>query len=319
MPVQRTESELLFDQYLTEHDYDFDPQPEVPGKTSQLDDRVRFDGETIFFEVKEFETGKALAGGAFDPYKRIYSKLKDSRKQLNEYKEYPCALVLYTDGNAPVYLEPEFVLGAMLGTLTWRIDMRSGVRDQFFGASKGFRTGHMVDFEHGKSRSTQFSAIVVLELFPLGRIKLSPLLDERKKHRAANFSGVQNAVDTHQYIERLKSEGFDIDETKLRVVVYENPFAARRLAPAMFQGPYDERWGRNAPGKIESLVIILLRFIDGWLSGRLMTGLIWLFLRSSKSAKITKVYEGPKLMELEPALRSYHRPALVEAGLLKEK
>ncbi len=107
MPEQRTKSELLFDQYLTEQGYDFDPQPKVPGKTSKLEDRVRFDGTEIFFEVKEFEAGEELADGAFDPYKRIYRKLKDSWKQLNDYREYSCSLVLYTDGTAPSTSSPQ--------------------------------------------------------------------------------------------------------------------------------------------------------------------------------------------------------------------
>jgi hypothetical protein len=147
MPEQRTKSELLFDQYPTEHGYDFDPQPRVPGKTSRLDHIVRFDGAEIFFEVKEFDEGEELPDGAFDPYKRIYLKLKGSWKQLNEYREYSCSLVLYTDGAAPVYLKPEFVLGAMLGTVTYITDKKSKVVGRFFGDQSGFLTGHMIDYK----------------------------------------------------------------------------------------------------------------------------------------------------------------------------
>jgi hypothetical protein len=119
MPEQRTKSELLFDKYLTERGYDFDSQPRVPGKNYNLDDRVRFDGAEIFFEVKEFEEGEELPDGAFDPFRRIYLKLKDTWKQLDEYREYCCSVVLYNDSAAPVYFEPEIVLGAMLGTPTY--------------------------------------------------------------------------------------------------------------------------------------------------------------------------------------------------------
>lgn len=319
MPDQRTTSELLFEQYLTEQGYDFDSQPKIPGKTTKLDVRVRFDGMEIFFELKEFEAGGKLADGAFDPYRRIYQKLRDCWKQINEHREYSCSLVLYNGGAEPVYLVPEFVLGAMLGTMTWITDKSGRVMGQVLSEPGGFKTGFMFDFNKETPRNTQFSAIIVLEVFPLGQIKLSPLLDERKKSRERDSSGVENAIDTYQYIERLKSEGFDIDETALRVIVYENPFATKRLTRLIFQGPYDERWGSIEPGKIESVIIVLMRLMDNWLTRRHMTRLFWFFLRFSKSGKIVKVYEGPKLKELEPALRSYRRPALVKAGILKEK
>jgi len=304
MPEHRTKSELLFDQYLTEQGYDFDPQPKVSGKTSKLDDRVRFDGAEILFEVKEFDEGEELPDGAFDPYKRIYLKFKGSWKQLSEYREYPCSLVLYTNGAALVHLEPELVLGAMLGTVTYITDRKSKVMGRFFGDPGGFLTGHMIDYKNKKPRSTQFSSIIVLEAFPLGQIKVSPLLGERKKHRESNSSSVESAVDTFQYIERLKSEGFDISETVLRVIVYENPFAAKPLTRGIFQGPYDERWGSNEPGVIESLAIVLMRLADKRLPAWIIKRLFQLFLRFSRSGKIVKIFEGPKLKEMEAALRS---------------
>jgi hypothetical protein len=190
---------------------------------------------------------------------------------------------------------------------------------RFFGDQSGFLTGHMIDYKNEMPRSTQFSSIIVLETFPLGQIKLSPLFDERKKHRESNSSSIENAVDTFQYIERLKSEGFDIGETVLRVVVYENPFAAKPLTRRIFQGPYDERWGSNEPGMIESLAIALMRRAEGRLPDWIMKRLFRLFLRFSRSGKIVKIFEGPKLREIEAALRSYRRPPLVKAGIMKDR
>lgn len=286
MPEDRTESELLFGQYLTEHGYDFESQPKIPpGKTKKLDYRVSFEGADVYFEVKEFEEGNAIADGAFDPYKRIYTKLKESWAQLNDYREYSCSVVLYNGGAAPVFLKPKLVLGAMLGTLTYVTNKESEVTHEFFGEPGGFRTGHMIDFKNDKPRSTQFSSVIVLEKFPLGQVKFSQLYDESERYREKKPNARDNAVDTFNYIQSLKSEGFDISETVVRMVVYENPYADIRLPRGLFQGPYDERWGEEKP----------------------------------QSGKITKVFEGTKLRELDAAIRSYSKSPLVKAGILKDE
>ncbi|MBS1789100.1 MAG: hypothetical protein JST85_15335 [Acidobacteria bacterium] len=320
MPEERTESELLFDQYLTERGYVFESQPKIPaGKSKKLDNRIFFEGSEIFFEVKEFSEGDDISSGAFDPYNRIHSKLKKSRSQLNDYKEYSCSVVLYNGSAAPVFLKPEFVLGAMLGTLTYGTNNKGKLTHKFFGEPSGFQTGHMIDFKNKQPRSTQFSSVIVLEKFPIGQIKLSPLLDERKQHRQKKLSAVEGAVDTWDYIQKLESEGFDINETVLRVVVYENPYADIPLPRGLFQGPYDERWGSEKPKKVESLTPLLMKFAGPWLPEWLTSRLSRLYLRFSKGGKIIKILEGTKLRELDAAIQSYSRSPLVETGILKDK
>jgi hypothetical protein len=177
----------------------------------------------------------------------------------------------------------------------------------------------MVNFNNMEPRSTCFSSVIILEKFPLGQIKLSPLLDERKGHRTNELSAVENAVDAWDFIQRLKSEGFDTGEEVLRVVVYENPYANIPLSRGLSQGPYDERWGSEQPGTVESLAVGLMRFAGPWLPGWATARLSRLYLRVSKAGKITKVFEGSKLRELHVAIQSYSRSALVETGILKDK
>ncbi|MEK6324922.1 MAG: hypothetical protein AABN33_25040 [Acidobacteriota bacterium] len=319
MPLKRTKSETYFDQYLTERGYVFEFQPKTPrGKTKKLDNRVSFDGSDVYFEVKEFEEGDAIPNGAFDPYKRIYSKIRRSRPQLNDYREYSCSLVLYNGSAAPVFLEPEFVLGAMLGTLTYITDNESKLTHKAFLEPGDFQTGHMIDFANNKPRSTQFSSIIVLEEFPLGQIKLSPLLDERKEHRRKELGTVESAVDAWNFIQTLKSDGFDTSEKVLRVVVYENPYANISLPRGLFQGPYDERWGSKKPGTLEFLAMTLLKVARPWLPGWATARLFRLYQRLSKGGKITQVFEGSSLRELDAARRSYSESPLVKAGILND-
>jgi hypothetical protein len=284
MAKERTESELLFDQYLTERGYVFESQPKfLPGKTMKLDNRVSFEGSDVYFEVKEFKEGNAIPNGSFDPYKRPYVKLKDSWRQLNDYREYSCSLILYNGSAALVPLTPETVLGAMLGALTYATDKKSKLTYKFFDEPDGFRAGCMIDFKNNKPRSTQFSAVIVLEKFPLGKVMFSQLYDERERHREKKPCVIENAVDAFNYIRSLESNGFDLSETVLRVIVYENPYADIRLPRGLFQGPYDERWG------------------------------------SEKLVKITKLFEGSRLRELDAAIQCYSKSPLFEAGILKDK
>ncbi|MEK6300759.1 MAG: hypothetical protein AABO41_08570 [Acidobacteriota bacterium] len=315
---ERTESEVLFDQYLTERGYHFESQPGIPpGKTKKLDHRISFDGSDVYFEVKQFEEGEAILGGWFDPYKRIYTKLRQSWAQLNDYREHSCSVVLYNGSAAPVFLEPEIVLGAMLGTLSYVTEKKSKVTHKVFGDPGGFLTGHMIDFGNKEPRSTQFSSVIVLEEFPLGQIKLSPLLDERREHRQQRLSTVESAVDAWKFIQTLKSEGFDSSEKVLRVVVYENPYAKISLPRGLFRGPYDERWGSERPGIVESLAVRLMKFVDPWIPGWVTARIVRFYMRVSKGGKITKVFEGSTLLEMDAALRSYSASPLVKAGILK--
>lgn len=289
MPEQRTESELLFDQYLSECGYAFESQPKIPpGKTKKMDDRVSFEGSDVYFDVTEFREGSSTpTGGAFDPYERIHAKLEAKWEQLNQYREYSSSLTLYNGSAAPVFLKPELVLGAMLGTLSYSSDRDSGEVRPFFGKPEGYRTGYMVDWgddeEEQKPRDTPFSSIVVLEKFPIGQVKFSQLYDERERHREKKRSTVEDSVDTLNYILSLTAEGFNLEETALRLVVYENPYAGIPLPRGIFQGPYDQRWGEMEPGKIG------------------------------------QIFAGSKLRELEASLRSYYQSPLVRAGILKDK
>lgn len=320
MPKERTESEQLFDDYLTERDYVFESQLKpLPGKKKALDARVSFEGTDVYFEIKEFEEGTIISEGAFDPYKRIYQKLKDSWAQLNDYREYSCSVVLYNSSAAPVFFEPEIVLGAMLGTLSYGIEKDSNIIHKIFSDRAGFQTGHMIDYENQKPRSTQFSSVIILEKLPIGQIRLSQLLDEREKNMPKDLNTVAKAASTWSFIQALKAKGFDGSETALRVIVYENPYATLPLPRGLFRGPYDERWGSEKPGRAECLIFVLIRLTRLLLPNWLKKKLLYFWLQFAKSNKIMKIFEGAKLRGMTHAIRSYSKSPLAKAGILRDK
>jgi hypothetical protein len=246
MPEQQNESGLLFEQYLTERGLRFEHQPNVIGKSKKLDYRVIFEESWIFFEVKEFREGVIpLERGvhyptAYDPYERIHTKLEEAWEQLNQYKEYSCSVMLYNGSSAPVILEPQIVLGAVLGTVSYTVDQDSKKTRPFFSVedTHGYRTGFVIDYEFRVPRFTPLRSIVVIEKDPIGQIKFSELSDMRDKQRVKKGTAVENAADT---LQSLITKGFDLTKAALRVVVYENPFATNPLPRKLFTGPYDQR------------------------------------------------------------------------------
>jgi hypothetical protein len=295
MPEQQNESELLFEQYLTERGLRFEHQPNVPGKSKKLDYRVVLEESWIFFEVKEFRGGilpleRGVYGPtAYDPYERIYTKLEEAWEQLNQYNEYSCSVVLYNDSSAPVILKPHIVLGAMLGTVSYTVDEDSKKARPFFSVedTHGYRTGFVIDYEFRVPRYTPLSSIIVIEKVPLGEIKFSELCDERDKHREKNGTAVENSVDTYEYLQSLIASGFDLTEAVIRVLVYENPFATIPLPRNLFTGPYDQRWGMTV----------------------------------SDPKNIAPIFTGQLFQELTAteAYRNFKKLPLAAAGLLKEE
>src|SRR3989442_15937871 len=109
MQNAKTESDLLFETYLDHREIAWDYEPCVPGKTKRIDYRVTLPVGDFFFEVKEFLGIYPVASS----YESIRQKINEAQKQVKQYKEYCCSLVLSSPKGA-VDLRPDFVLAAML-------------------------------------------------------------------------------------------------------------------------------------------------------------------------------------------------------------
>ncbi|MBI1762164.1 MAG: hypothetical protein HYR56_12095 [Acidobacteria bacterium] len=258
MPKERTKSELLFDQYLAERGYVFEPQPKMlAGKTHQLDDRVSIGGADLYFDVKEFEGDQSLPPGTgifaeeeLDPYRRIFTKIKKASKQFDDYKEFSCSVVLYNNSSDPIFLEPGIVLGAMFGVMSWQFD-ESGTTKTSFGDWRdiGFRAGRMFDYQKQEPCYQHFSFVIVLEEVTVVPTEMTQMLDDQHRLLPSDYDGVAEAVIALNNILELKQRGI-ITRKVLRVVVYENPHASVHLPCDIFNGSYDERWGKVEETKI---------------------------------------------------------------------
>lgn len=243
--AQKNDSEILFEQYLTEHGIaEWDYEPEIKRKNQRPDYRVNFRGAPLFFEVKEFRrvpSEPLPAGGAYDPYPPIREKINAAREKFKEFKEFCCSLVLRNVNAWLIDLDvPWIVQGAMLGDfgLRFAVDTKSGIA---LGEPTWtyLKRGKMVDYKRMQPQNTTISSLVVLELFPVGQ-RIVAIETARREKEIGRALQVEEFFD---FIGSLRTKGLDIRHKVLRAVVHENPYARIPLPREIFVGPYDERFG----------------------------------------------------------------------------
>jgi len=239
-------SELLFEEYAAENKLGvLDHEPVIDGKNRRIDYRLRHKDQTLWFEVKEFAEDPISfgegTGGAYDPYIGIRKKIDEASKKFREYPDENCSLILYNRNlNLVDISTPFIVLGAMLGNLSYQIpiDLERGVVNgperQFF--SDG---GKLVNPRTKTPENTRISAVIALEKLAVGKKEFHIRL-------AAHEQAENRRLSWEETLEWLRSESEAYQRTALRALVYENPYASRRLPVEIFTGPYDVRWGPAA-------------------------------------------------------------------------
>lgn len=72
---------------------------------------------------------------------------------------------------------------------------------------------------------------------------------------AKKEQGENRRFSWEEFFEFLASQGDSPGRKVLRALVYENPYAAKRLPEDIFAGPYDVRWGPVDDRRINKLYI----------------------------------------------------------------
>ena len=250
--ASKTESEQLFEAYLNASGYtEFRFEREFEETASRPDYSLTLSGNHLVFEIKEFQaTEDDFAPGFrfYDPYAPIREKINAARKKFKDLEGYCCCLVLYNREKPLVHLGWEFIYGAMLGNVAVRMpfDRERGAlvpeneETGFFGGG-----GKMVRYkeEHAfEPQNRTISAILTLEQFNIGKRRF-----DAKVRAAAKQLGRRLALEEYlDMIDRARGTEHDISLSQLRVVVCENPYARIPLPEGIFQGPYDERYGKDS-------------------------------------------------------------------------
>ncbi len=249
----KTESERLFETYLQTSGYlEFEFEPQISNASARPDFVLRANFNEAFplvlFEVKEFQPTPAdfkLGYGSYDPYAAIRDKIQEARKKFRDFKEYPCALVLYNAGRPLVDLRWEFIYGAMLGNLGYSIpfDKTAGrLVDKAVLSPVFTQGGEMHREKNGQiiePQNTTISAILVIELLPVGkrRFEIETAEKAQKLGRQLGYEEYMQLVDSSRGTER------DISLRQLRSVTCRNPYSRIAFPNKLFRGPYDECYG----------------------------------------------------------------------------
>jgi hypothetical protein len=237
----RNESELLFEEYLSSHGYsEWTHEEPTQGKQKKPDYRLKVGGSSLLLEVKEFEAPQPPRSfGTYDPYGPIRQKINQAARQFKEYKEFPCSVVLSNPKSAFVQLgEPWAIIGAMLGNLGFQFKFRS-MPDEAHPLQQVFTSGgKMVNDKRQQPQNTTVSAIVVLGAYPL-RMKQIRVAIKNREAELGRATTLAEGMSFYDAIPETPELG------RVRVVVYENPFARIPLGRDLFCGPFDERWGSH--------------------------------------------------------------------------
>lgn len=200
--------------------------------------------------MKDFERYTPLGFGFYDPYPRIREKIQEGREKFQEFKEFPCSLVLKNNCNVLVDLETaDIMLGSMYGDsgFTFPVDTKQGravgpLKRAFLGRGKMVRPTY--------TQNTTISALITLRHVAVGMRQYRQML---KKLPGLSIDETLAAA-----AERFPN--FDLGEKQLGVIVWESAVARIPLSRELFTGPYDERWGVD--GNYQSVVFRGQRLAD---------------------------------------------------------
>jgi len=236
----KTESERLFHDYLRSRGLrNFEYEPRLSESQKPPDFCLHFGGDRILFEVKELDSPHQKPFW-FDPHAPIKAKIQEAWTQLRDFPNDCCCIVLYDLGRQAPVLQKDFIYGAMLGKLTsvTPFDPKRGALTEESYTIFSEAGGEM-RWESGKPHKTNVSAIVVLEQLKVGQIRFRATYTSPE----GKLSRVERALKMWEAETRARGTKRDSSLAELRVVVYENPYASKRLPRGVFCGPYDQRYG----------------------------------------------------------------------------
>jgi hypothetical protein len=240
-PAPRTQpGEIAFEQYLRENKIRFTYEKVWRGKRKRPDYTIRRKPRPVILDVKELTTDVNHF-----PYDWIREKINVASEQFSEFKDCPCAIVMFCNNLSLVHLKTSWiVLGGMYGNYGISIPFNNKL-GRFDGdeASTGFlKNGKMMQPHWSAPQNTTISALITLQEINVGLARTYDYY-----HRTQPRGMIHYDPDLQAKV------SFNPTETHYGVIVWENEYAAVPFPRDFFTGPYDERWGSNRDGKVKRI------------------------------------------------------------------
>ncbi|MGH9432231.1 MAG: hypothetical protein ACRD3T_11890 [Terriglobia bacterium] len=254
----KNESEELFEAFLKSNGLtDFCFQAAQEGTSTKPDYELHFRGESILFEVKQFEaTPEDWRQGTrwLDAYEPIRGKIEAGRKQFKDIQGRCCCLVLYNREKPLVDLSWEYIYAAMLGDLVFHVPLGWGPgtsdADQITRGFGGRGKMHRPDAQ-GRPlapQNTTISAVLVLEQFRVGQRRFELEVQRKRKELGRSLLLEESLA----LLEQSRGTERDLSLVQTRVIVHENRYAQKPLRRDLFYGNYNERYGEK-DGRIQRI------------------------------------------------------------------
>lgn len=231
--ARKTESEERFETYLTGLNLVW--QRVAQGQDQTPDYRITHGKAACFFEVKEFNNPEVPPVGGFSPCGPIRKKIKAAAKQLKNYRDECCAVVLWNSKTIHRTSQPEIVCSAAFGERVFRDpNLKEDVgiqppRWRFLGTAS-----------LTKIHNTRVSAIVVLSAYRLDNLWLAAWRRMDAQRRSGEVA-MENQFEVLNELSPRISPRYSFEGT-IRSVVTENPHARVAFPPNLLMGPFDQRW-----------------------------------------------------------------------------
>jgi hypothetical protein len=245
--LPHTQGEILFEQYLSTQNLPFEFEKEHPGKRKRVDYTIEWNGQTVVFDVKDFDPPeKSLTGfGYFDPYTRIREKIEQGREKFTQYKEYCCGLVLHNAGQPFVSLHEPDIMGAMYGDsgFTFPVDTSTGVGDASQLKRAFLGRGKMIRPKWSEPQNTTIAAIITVVRIQPHYLQLLDLVRENPRRDLAEYEAeIRSRIPDYD-------PAFEVP----RVIVWHNAVARIPFPEQLFCGNYDTHFGivRVEDGEVE--------------------------------------------------------------------
>lgn len=244
MPEGQSRAEAVFEKYLEGQGIAWKYES-LPGQ-KKPDYLIPHANGNCVVEVKQIEDPDPRPTEGFSPDRSVRSKIDRARKQFREYKNLPCALVVYSESVFGPY-EPSILLSAAFGPGYQQAGRDYSRLDPSPAFYRFLRRSALTEDRHfladamlSPKANTTFSAIIMLTRFRITKLDLASW--KRRYGQQQAREPIDNQFNVLNELAPTFGQSLYVEETA-RVITIENCHSRLPFPEDLFRGQCDQRWG----------------------------------------------------------------------------